>query len=215
MLNRPLVRYYSYLGFALLVIILSWESSVTAAAWTEPAIPQQSIRIRIVANSNSAPDQWIKREIREAIAARMNQQPLHANSVDEARASISGRLSEFGQEIDALLEQNGFRYGYRIELGMVPFPAKTYGNRTYPAGEYEALLITLGAGGGDNWWCVMFPPLCFVNGTVKAISATSPTAMSEGQQEMKSDTANDSVEYRFYVVEKGKQVASKVKKWLR
>ncbi len=116
------------------------------------------LRLHILANSDSAADQRVKLLVRDAVL-----QILPAcNSAAEAEAY----LLTHGQEVLALAErtlrENGFDYGAQLLLGKCEFPDRSYGCVTYPAGEYEALRIVLGSGGGQNWWCVLFPPLCIV-----------------------------------------------------
>jgi stage II sporulation protein R len=94
-------------------------------------------------------------------------------------------------------------YGSQVEMGLIPFPTKLYGNRLYPAGDYEGLLITLGAGQGENWWCVLFPPLCFVDfGSGEALvdenesDAEDQNSSAQGQEEEQKE-----IEVRFFLVE--------------
>ncbi|MNJ42299.1 Stage II sporulation protein R [compost metagenome] len=122
--------------------------------------------MRILANSDRAGDQVVKRLVRDAIVEQMNgwveqlEDPL---SLVEAREIIQGNLALVENTVERTLKNSGKSYTYKVELGVVPFPTKMYGGAVYPAGEYEALRVTLGKGEGKNWWCVLFPPLCFVD----------------------------------------------------
>jgi stage II sporulation protein R len=177
MVKRFSIRPYMYIAFAIIVLLASWESNRASAALVEQTIPQESIRLRILANSDAPREQWIKREIRDAVNARIAGWVQGPQEIEEARRQINSRLPELNDLVGKMLSANGFDYGYNVELGSVPFPTKMYGDKVYPAGDYEALLITLGEGKGQNWWCVLFPPLCFVDAASgEAIASTSDVA---------------------------------------
>jgi len=161
--NVPYRPVYGYVVLLAMLIALCWENALNNAAIVEGAIPEEAIRLRILANSDSAPDQAVKRHVRHAVEAELRKLPLGTLSAGEAREAIAGVLPELEALVNRELEARGFGYGAAVRLGSVPFPAKIYGNRVYPAGDYEALLITLGQGRGENWWCVLFPPLCFAD----------------------------------------------------
>ncbi|MGO4499931.1 stage II sporulation protein R [Paenibacillus sp. 2RAB27] len=161
--ERHSVKSLSFIVFALILMIMCWESNRTNAAVISPTIPEESIRLRILANSDSAQDQALKREIRDAIIARMADWVAQPHSLDEARAVVNAHLPEFDQLVGEMIASRGYNYPHTVELGVVPFPTKMYGNDVYPAGYYEALRVVIGSGEGQNWWCVLFPPLCFVD----------------------------------------------------
>lgn len=154
-------RYY-YTIFALLVMLACWETNWVNAAVVAADIPQQSIRLRILANSDSAADQLVKKQVRDAIIENMNVWVADAKSLDEARSITRNHLPELNNVVGQVLKQKGFHYAYNVELGVVDFPTKVYGTKLYPEGDYEAVRVVLGDGQGKNWWCVLFPPLCFV-----------------------------------------------------
>lgn len=163
---RDLVKDTAIIFCILFMIAMMWESQKTDAAVAGGPIPQESIRLRILANSDNPDDQLVKREIRDAVVAEMNgwvQELEDPQSLDQARTTIREHLPELNDLVGRELEKRGIHYDYNVELGIVPFPTKLYGGTVYPAGNYEALRITLGAGSGQNWWCVLFPPLCFID----------------------------------------------------
>ncbi|MFB5759925.1 stage II sporulation protein R [Paenibacillus medicaginis] len=191
----------------LFILVMSWEGQKVDAAvpgWVQQAsaIPHDSIRLRILANSDLPGDQLVKLQVRDAVVAEMNtwidemQQP---RSLEQARSIVRTRLPEIRETVGRELARQGLTYSYNVELGQVPFPTKIYGSRVYPAGQYEAVRITLGAGAGKNWWCVLFPPLCFVG-------ASSPQgadkAVAAGKNTEQGDNKEDQVEVRFYLVDK-------------
>jgi len=166
MVRKPKsLSFYMYLAFALIVMIMSWESNRAQAAVIDQTIPEQSIRLRILANSDSPMDQLVKRQIRDAIVEQMNRWVKEPQGIEAARATVREHLPELSELVGSQLKLYGYSYGYKVELGQVPFPTKMYGDKVYPAGMYEALRVTLGEGAGQNWWCVLFPPLCFIDST--------------------------------------------------
>lgn len=152
--------------FSMLILLMSWEGQKADTAAADGLIPQESIRLRILANSDSVGDQAVKRLVRDAVVEQMNgwvAELAQPESLEEARTMVQGKLSDIEQRVGETLKASGKSYDYEVELGEVPFPTKIYGGAVYPAGEYEAVRVTLGAGAGKNWWCVLFPPLCFVD----------------------------------------------------
>lgn len=170
-------------------------------------IPEQAIRLRIIANSDSVVDQAVKHKVRDAILAeveRWEQQPV---KLEEARDIMKEHLPVFQQLAEKTLQEHGMDYKVKVDFGKVSFPTKLYGDYLYPAGKYEALRITLGKGEGENWWCVLFPPLCFVDmSTGDAISKTpTSSALASGQalaapaSTSEASSEEDLVEVRFFL----------------
>lgn len=125
-------------------------------------IPEDALRIRVIANSNSEYDQEIKNEVKEVIQYKMYNLLKDTKGVDEARIVINSNLNSIDKEVSKVLENNNYELGYTINYGLNYFPSKEYKGVTYEEGYYESLVITLGSGEGDNWWCVLFPPLCLL-----------------------------------------------------
>ncbi|CAM4282554.1 stage II sporulation protein R [Paenibacillus typhae] len=163
---RVTFKHTAILFSFLMVLMMVWEGQKSDAAVAESVIPQESIRLRILANSDGAGDQLVKRQIRDAVVEQMNQWVSgleDPQSLEQARSLIKSHLPELNKLVARELLQREIDYDFKVELGVVPFPTKLYGGTVYPAGEYEAVRITLGAGKGQNWWCVLFPPLCFID----------------------------------------------------
>lgn len=126
-------------------------------------IPSEAIRLRILANSNHESDQELKRKIRDEVNQEINVWVAELTSVEEAREVISSRLDEIESIAQEVMERENNVQEVDVSFGKTVFPTKLYGQYLYPAGEYEAIKISLGAGEGENWWCVLFPPLCFLD----------------------------------------------------
>lgn len=208
---RIIVKQMIMLLSILFMIVMVWEGQRIDAAVTGGPIPEQSIRLRILANSDNPSDQLVKREIRDAVVAQMQEWVLELNdpqSLEEARALTRNHLPEIRQLVGQELSKRGITYDYDVDLGTVPFPTKLYGGTVYPAGEYEAVRITLGEGKGQNWWCVLFPPLCFIDagsGDAAAQPAESEvrtvSAKADGNKatEERESAASSEPEVRFFL----------------
>lgn len=126
-------------------------------------IPNQALRLRIIANSDSPQDQQLKREVRDAVIVQVGDMLKGVKTETKAEQTVKEHVSEVNSLAASVVKQHGYSYAVHTEVGQVPFPTKQYGNIVYPAGTYEALRIVIGNGQGQNWWCVLFPPLCFVD----------------------------------------------------
>ena len=140
----------------------------------EILIPTDAIRFRVIANSNDEIDQEVKMKVKEAIEQEVNKLMLEAKNSEEAKKLINENMEHIQQIVNQYTTDN------KISFGVNYFPEKEYHGVTYPSGEYESLVITLGNGVGNNWWCVMFPPLCLL--------------------EAKHENTDD-INYKFYVQE--------------
>lgn len=199
-------KVYGYVVILLFVLIMSWEYQKVDAAIHMESIPEESIRLRILANSDSPSDQLIKAVVRDEVVAAMNSWVKEPLTIDEAREVLHAHENELQHVIAQTLANNGYHYGFKTEIGQVEFPTKMYGQLVYPAGMYEALLITLGEGEGRNWWCVLFPPLCFadtVSGEATSDPAVQPAVAKadSAATESETNTQTTDVEVDFFIVE--------------
>ncbi|MCE0451241.1 MULTISPECIES: stage II sporulation protein R [Brevibacillus] len=152
------------MAFSLFMLMMSWEGQLTSANVLDNGpIPQESVRLRIIANSDSVQDQWLKREVRDAIIAQMNTWADDIETLAEAEQVIQSQLPVLQQVVDKTIKERGFSYKAVVDFGEVPFPTKLYGSYVYPAGNYRAVRVQIGEAKGQNWWCVLFPPLCFID----------------------------------------------------
>jgi len=145
-------------------------------------IPNDAIRLRILANSDSKSDQALKRLVRDEVNKSITVWVSDLTSKEEAKKVLYSKLPEIQRIAEQVVSKQNSRQDVQVELGKVEFPTKLYGQFLYPAGQYEAVLITLGKGTGANWWCVLFPPLCFLD-------FSNGVAVSEGidEEEMKAE----------------------------
>lgn len=140
----------------------------------EILIPDYAIRFRVIASSNTLEDQTIKYQVKTELEKDLNNLMQNASTSEEAKKLIQENLKEIRNTVNKYTKEN------KVSFGENMFPEKEYYGVTYPKGSYESLVVTLGNGKGNNWWCVMFPPLCLL----------------EAKQEGKED-----VNYKFYAKE--------------
>jgi len=193
-----------------LAAILQLYAPKPAYGGREVIIPEDAIRLRILANSNSEEDQRIKRKIRDEVNAEIARWTNHLTSREEARKVIAEKLPEIRAIARRVLKKENPSQDVQVVLDKVYFPTKLYGNFLYPAGRYEAVLITIGEGKGANWWCVLFPPLCFLDFSSGAAvkKPDEKTGVKDGgREESRGEKAEeagrkeDEVEVKFFVVE--------------
>lgn len=195
------MRQVLYFIFIFTVLLMSWDigkQDMAIAASRQTVIPDEAIRLRIIANSDAPDDQWLKRKVRDEIIEAVHPWVKSLDNLEEARTIIKQHLPELQQIVDKTIADNGFSYASpaKVELGVVPFPTKMYGQMVYPAGEYEALRVTLGEGQGQNWWCVLFPPLCFVD-----MSSGDAIPDPEAKIAKQQGTDGEEIVVRFFFVD--------------
>lgn len=122
----------------------------------ENIIPDDAIRVRVIANSNKEEDQALKQEIRQELETYLYEKLKNIKSVEDADRVIKDCIPEVKKIISK------YTNNYEVNYGLNYFPEKEYKSVKYDAGEYQSLVVTLGNGLGDNWWCVLFPPLCLL-----------------------------------------------------
>lgn len=166
---------------------------------------EKAFRLHILANSDSAEDQEIKYEIRDYILSDLDYIFGSCNSKDETKALAERNIDFISEKVNEQLRLSGCEYRAECSVGKCSFGTRKYGDYTLPAGEYDALKITLGKGEGHNWWCVLFPSLCIG-------AASEPSVLPErtlyNDNKAKAQLTADSlaaeygkVEYRFLAYE--------------
>ncbi|GAA0078847.1 stage II sporulation protein R [Clostridium sp. CTA-5] len=121
------------------------------------------IRFHVIANSNSDEDQKLKLKIRDKVIDYLYPSLNDSSSLEESRELIEDNMDKVKEIAETVINDNNYNYKVKVELSRENFPEKSYGNIILPQGNYEAFRIIIGEGEGRNWWCVMFPPLCFVD----------------------------------------------------
>jgi stage II sporulation protein R len=126
-------------------------------------VTDKLVRLHVVANSDSVEDQDLKRKVRDEVIKQISPSFEGLKDVSQVKQVIADNISLIEQIAAKVVKENQKNYGVEAVLNNFDFPTKVYGNLTLPAGNYQALKIVLGNGEGQNWWCVMFPPLCFID----------------------------------------------------
>ena len=141
------------------VIDLKTENS--EGRYETSLLADQYLRIHIRADSNEAQAQAVKYYVRDELVEYLKPLVADCQKKEDAIKGIAAKLWEVEEIASSVLRERGFSYGASAEITKESFPTRVYGEYTLPAGEYTALIIRLGRGEGDNWWCVVYPPLCF------------------------------------------------------
>ncbi|HEY8499488.1 MAG TPA: stage II sporulation protein R [Clostridia bacterium] len=179
-------------------------------------LSENMIRLHIVANSNSKTDQDIKYLIRDEIVKHMAEKADELKNKEDARVYIQSHTEELQTIADSVIANSGLTYTADVSYGKYPFPSKRYSNLILPAGYYDSVKINIGSAEGENWWCVMFPPLCFIDETKGEMNEEYfdmlKNELSEDEMSIilaASDSEEIPVEIRFKIVELFQQ--SKIK----
>lgn len=152
-------------------------------------ISQKLIRFHVIANSDEEKDQALKLKVRDEVLKYIQPMLKDSKDIDNSREILEKENENILNIARTVIKENGYSYEVDSTLSREYFPVKTYGNITLPQGEYEAYRILIGSGEGKNWWCVMFPPICFVDVTKGAV------AYEETEKEMKEVLSED--EYKM------------------
>lgn len=136
-------------------------------------------RLHIIANSDSSADQELKLKVRDKIIEYMNTLTSNSSDKKDVISIVNNHLDSFKEIALNTIKENGYNYDVNIEIGNFHFPTKSYGDISFPAGNYDALKIEIGDAIGQNWWCVLFPPLCFVNSSTGVVPDDSKNTLKE------------------------------------
>ena len=194
---------------ALILIILLFFyigiSAISYATTVSSNISDSVFRLHVLANSDSEEDQNLKYKVRDALIAYLEDIAKHTSSKEEVMQLVTEHLQDFETIAKQIITQNGYAYDVTVEVGNFDFPTKNYGDISLPAGYYDALRVKIGEAKGQNWWCVMFPPLCFVNVTSGIVPEESKETMKENLNEEEyaliSNQDSSTVQFKFKLIE--------------
>lgn len=139
----------------------------------QTGIAEEIIRFHVIANSDSEADQALKLTVKSTLVEKLSPYLKDAKDIIDARNILEDKLLFIEQLSEEAIRTNGYNYSVKVSLEKTFFPLKIYGDYTFPQGYYEALRVQIGDAEGKNWWCVMFPPLCFVDETYGIIDEAS------------------------------------------
>ncbi len=194
------------LGLAALAVcvLMHFYGEATEGRAMQRDIAKEVIRLHVVANSDSEEDQQLKLEVKEHIVQMLRAEMVTDTSVGMAEETISENLTKIEKLAKCYIREKGFDYEVQASLGNCYFPVKQYGDMTFPAGDYRALKVNIGKAEGKNWWCVMYPTLCFVDSTYQVVPEDSKERLKENLTEEEYESllgGGDDVEYGCKLVD--------------
>lgn len=184
---------------AILIMLVTLTAGIFLKPKNAPPVfsalqPQDLIRLHVIANSDNPQDQALKLKVRDAIMEEARKELVKAKDPEEARRWLAENLANLALAAEEELKKEGYLYSVQVQLGDFNFPTRSYRQWVLPAGEYEALRLIIGEGKGENWWCVLFPPLCLVD-------VAEGRASREVMAWPKEDSPEAAVELRFKILE--------------
>ena len=168
-------------------------------------ISSSVFRLHVIANSDSSEDQNLKYLVRDALIDYMNSVSKNSTSKDEAISIAYQHKLDFYKIAKKIISDNGYDYNVNISIGNFAFPTKKYGDISLPAGYYDALKVEIGSASGQNWWCVMFPPLCFVDVSTGIVPEDSKETIKDSLRTEEFNLINNAqtadVKFKFKLLE--------------
>lgn len=194
--------------FLVLIILFSIYVFICAFSYVNAVsanISSSVFRLHVIANSDSAEDQNLKYLVRDALIDYMNSVSKNSDSKDEAISIAYQHKSDFYKIAKKVINDNGYDYNVNISIGNFTFPTKNYGDISLPAGYYDALKVEIGNASGQNWWCVMFPPLCFVDISTGIVPEDSKETIKDSLHTEEYNLINNAqtadVKFKFKLLE--------------
>lgn len=199
----------SKIGIILILSLLLFLYTITCAfSYVEAVsndISSSVFRLHVIANSDSDEDQALKYKVRDSLLNYMNNICKDCSSKEEAIIIVTEHQDEFKQVALETIKNEGYSYDVKIEIGNFEFPTKQYGDISLPAGFYDALKVEIGKAKGKNWWCVMFPSLCFVDVSSGIVPEESKedlqNVLSDEEYAIISDNTNPDIKLKFKLLE--------------
>lgn len=196
------IKYYLIILFLLIIYIIFCATSYTHAVCTN--ISNSIFRLHVIANSDSTEDQKLKYLVRDNVLEYFNEITKDITSKEEIINIANNHLEEIENIAKRTVYQNGYDYNVKVEIGNYSFPTKSYGDIIFPPGYYDAIRIEIGKAKGQNWWCVMFPPLCFIDTTSGIVPDESKeiieSSLTEEEYSLISEDTT-SIKFKFKIVE--------------
>lgn len=198
--------FYRILLVLLLLIVFVCFSAYFYVTAVSSGISDSVFRLHVIANSDSDEDQALKLKVRDSLLEYMNSLCSSTSSKEEAMRIANEHIDDFTKIAQDVIAQNGYNYSVDVSVGSCDFPTKEYGDVSLPAGTYDALRVKIGSASGHNWWCVMFPPLCFVDVSSGIVPDDSKEilhdTMSDEEYDLVTSSDSDSeLTFKFKLVE--------------
>lgn len=171
-------KYFGYLLGGLVIGTYIWIV-VLGNDPLQPAIASKILRFHVLANSDSPEDQRVKELVRDAVGVYLKPVLQNAGNLEETKDLVNTHMETVVAIAEHTLQSEGFDYSVEAYLTTADFPEKTYGDYTFPKGSYEALQIVIGEGKGQNWWCVLYPNMCFYGSVYQVVDEEAGQALKE------------------------------------
>lgn len=202
--NTGIITKFFILLFLLTIYILF--SAYSYATSVSSGISDSVFRLHVIANSDSEEDQNLKYKVRDNLLDYMNSLCSSTSSKQEAIDIAQNHIDDFYKIAQKVVSENGYDYSINITIGKHDFPTKHYGDVSLPSGVYDALRVEIGSASGQNWWCVMFPPLCFVDVSSGMVPDSSKETLQDNMSSEEYDLITDSdnsseLNVKFKIVE--------------
>lgn len=165
--------------FSGVVIFLYIWNVVLGNDMLQPSIASKILRFHVLANSDMQEDQAVKERVRDAVGLYLKPLLEEAEDLEETKQIVDENMDDIIAVAERTLQENGYDYSVSARITRTDFPEKSYGMYTFPAGEYEALQIVLGEGEGQNWWCVLYPNMCFRGSVFEVVEEEAGEALRE------------------------------------
>lgn len=192
----------------MLIVLISFIilSAYSYAGAINEDLSNNVFRLHVIANSDSNEDQDLKYKVRDKLIEYMKSLTTNISSKEEVIKIANNHISDFESIAKEVITENGFDYDVKVEIGNFSFPTKQYGDISFPAGFYDALKVEIGSAKGQNWWCIMFPPLCFVDVTSGIVPEESKENLQDNLGEEEYDIISNTedseiVNFKFKIVE--------------
>ena len=191
-----------------LILLLFLYTTINAISYVEAVstdISDSVFRLHVIANSDSKEDQSLKYKVRDNLLKYMNNICRDCSSKQEAIDLVTEHQEEFKQVALDTIKKEGYSYNVKINIGNFEFPTKQYGDISLPAGYYDALRVEIGEAKGRNWWCVMFPSLCFIDVSSGIVPEESKeelqNVLSDEEYSIISDNSDNGIKLKFKLIE--------------
>lgn len=191
-----------------LILLLFLYTTINAISYVEAVstdISDSVFRLHVIANSDSNEDQSLKYKVRDNLLKYMNNICSDCSSKQEAIDLVTEHKEEFKQVALDTIKKEGYSYNVKINIGNFEFPTKQYGDISLPAGYYDALRVEIGEAKGRNWWCVMFPSLCFIDVSSGIVPEESKeelqNVLSDEEYSIISDNSDNGIKLKFKLIE--------------
>ena len=190
------------------------ESSLELTELNYDDIKDKLIRFHVIANSDTDEDQNLKIKVRDKVVEALSEKLSNVNSLEEAENVLAENIDYVNKIAKEVIEENNYTYEVNTMLSYENFPDKVYGDYIFPQGNYEAFRVIIGEGKGQNWWCVMFPSLCFVDESKNSVDSSdlkeeieniepknNETTNENKEKNKESSNVNNEVKFKFKIVE--------------